>query len=664
MSTEKPINVAIENNPINTNAELFSILRDIRKTLKAEASRSKQSTDETSSKETTSTDNVGKTISDKTAIKLAQTPGKGIFSALKEALVERRKEKTDALKKMFDPLNIIKSITGGSKLAGVLAGKLLGRSEEEIREQAGIESITPESPETVAKNPGEISGIGNLLKTLNVIAVRVDQIADSMGATPKVNKMGRLYENTEKGARFLGKEQAAQETAMLDALLAIKKSQAESVSLEKKRLNLDEKKAKEDEKQRDAEREQNMEQLRILKNSVGGAGIARSKSPTQYIDFFSRNPGMNPSNNPDPGGGGGGFWKWIGDAAGSLATLWGANKIFKGANKIFNWAKTKVPPISPSSPGLMPQPFKTPAPRAPAGAPGFWGAGGAASEAGAVLARGISGLGAASLFFSLGGDAQIMPTSERSPTQNNDNVASIPGIPDSEISDKTRYLKLHDELLKRGGPNSLDPKNEDWHKSFLETINKEKNKAIETERMKHRDPFAADTDSPDSLFREKLQVKGQTTEELVTQLWREAYFKHYKDKFGDMWSGLSSYFHPSDKKKEITESNVAKPSANIWESTMNRWGLQQQSSDPSKLSKLVQEIPRVDGEKLNNGSKMNTANIQENQNPVARTDSGSVVNNVVNNSTPQTTIMGNFMSNPRTTESTWLRRQHENYPAL
>jgi len=211
MPIEKPTTVKFD---ADTRKEVLSALGGIKKTLE-ESNKSEKP----------------ETVSDKIATKLAE--GKGIFSSLKESLVERGKEKTESFKKMLDPVNIIKSMTGDSKLAGVLTAKALGRSEEEIRKEAGLEPTTPDSPEDITENPKEIGGVNDLLKTLNVIAVRVDQIANSMGATPKVTSEGRLYEKTEKGAKFLTKDDANQETAILNTLLDIKKSQEESVSLEK-----------------------------------------------------------------------------------------------------------------------------------------------------------------------------------------------------------------------------------------------------------------------------------------------------------------------------------------------------------------------------------------------------------------------------------------------
>ena len=192
MPEEKPKTIKLDK---ETKQEVLSALRDIKKSIGEQ-------------RETP------KTVSEKMAVKLAETPGKGIFSALKESLIERGAEKKESFKKMLDPGNIIKSMTGGSKLAGVLAAKALGRPEEEIRKEAGMGPI--QTPSDLTPSTEEVRGIGgggvaDLLKTLNVIAIRVDSIAGAMGAKPKVASTGRLYKTTERGARFLGKEEAKEE---------------------------------------------------------------------------------------------------------------------------------------------------------------------------------------------------------------------------------------------------------------------------------------------------------------------------------------------------------------------------------------------------------------------------------------------------------------------
>jgi hypothetical protein len=64
--------------------------------------------------------------------------GGGLFGAAGAAANFKITKTTNALKRRFDPLNIINRLTGGSKLATVLAGKIMGRSEKSIRSAAGL----------------------------------------------------------------------------------------------------------------------------------------------------------------------------------------------------------------------------------------------------------------------------------------------------------------------------------------------------------------------------------------------------------------------------------------------------------------------------------------------------------------------------------------------
>jgi len=74
----------------------------------------------------------GATLSDAAAEHLAG--GGGVGGAIKAAAGLRVAQ----FKHKFDPLNIVKKLTGGSKLAVALAGKLTGRNEQSIRQFADL----------------------------------------------------------------------------------------------------------------------------------------------------------------------------------------------------------------------------------------------------------------------------------------------------------------------------------------------------------------------------------------------------------------------------------------------------------------------------------------------------------------------------------------------
>ena len=58
--------------------------------------------------------------------------GQGIVSSLRGTMSDRSMAKSMAMKERFDPMNIAKFLTGGSKLAPAIVGRLMGRSKEDI----------------------------------------------------------------------------------------------------------------------------------------------------------------------------------------------------------------------------------------------------------------------------------------------------------------------------------------------------------------------------------------------------------------------------------------------------------------------------------------------------------------------------------------------------
>lgn len=98
--------------------------------------------------------------------------------------------KIGQLKHKFDPLNIVKKITGGSKLITALAGKVMGRSEKAIREFADLApgQELPTSFSGKASNfggarynesPSRVAG-GDSSSILNTIAINVAKILDRL----------------------------------------------------------------------------------------------------------------------------------------------------------------------------------------------------------------------------------------------------------------------------------------------------------------------------------------------------------------------------------------------------------------------------------------------------------------------------------------------------
>lgn len=77
--------------------------------------------------------------------------GQGTGSSIKSAISDRTQATFTGIKEKFDPLNIAKAVTGGSKFAPALVGALMGRSKEDIsyftdkKRNKKIKALTPQS---------------------------------------------------------------------------------------------------------------------------------------------------------------------------------------------------------------------------------------------------------------------------------------------------------------------------------------------------------------------------------------------------------------------------------------------------------------------------------------------------------------------------------------
>ena len=68
---------------------------------------------------------------------LAEQEG-GAFSSLNKAISLKSQAKMEGLKETFDPMNIVKFMTGGSNWAPALLGKLTGRKQKSIDYFSGV----------------------------------------------------------------------------------------------------------------------------------------------------------------------------------------------------------------------------------------------------------------------------------------------------------------------------------------------------------------------------------------------------------------------------------------------------------------------------------------------------------------------------------------------
>ena len=58
--------------------------------------------------------------------------GGGVSSSIKTSISQKMQAKGVGIKEKFDPMNIARFVTGGSKLAPAIVGRLTGRSQKDI----------------------------------------------------------------------------------------------------------------------------------------------------------------------------------------------------------------------------------------------------------------------------------------------------------------------------------------------------------------------------------------------------------------------------------------------------------------------------------------------------------------------------------------------------
>lgn len=98
--------------------------------------------------------------------------GGGIGESFKKTLSEKSKARMMGIKESFDPLNIAKKLTGGSRLGPALLGKMMGRSQQDLEYFAGDprkqklnqKTTTGLSGEDLEKSTESLGNIYNLLK--------------------------------------------------------------------------------------------------------------------------------------------------------------------------------------------------------------------------------------------------------------------------------------------------------------------------------------------------------------------------------------------------------------------------------------------------------------------------------------------------------------------
>jgi len=92
--------------------------------------------------------------------------GSGVFSGIKKVVSLKTQAKIKGIKEKFDPLNIARVLTGGSRLGPALLGKLTGRSRKDIENFAGRVKYVNDKNKKISALPSseqESSGMKSVL---------------------------------------------------------------------------------------------------------------------------------------------------------------------------------------------------------------------------------------------------------------------------------------------------------------------------------------------------------------------------------------------------------------------------------------------------------------------------------------------------------------------
>ena len=167
--------------------------------------------------------------------------GGGIAGSIKKTLSERSKARMMGIKEKFDPLNIAKALTGGSRLGPALLGKMLGRSESDLKYFAG--DPKKKSMNSLATTGLDSESLQSSTESLGRIYQFLKQDRDN-----KVRQ--RAKENSFEGR--IEKEEELRNRELVKALTARRKKK-EKTPKEEKQEKKSETKQKQTEKKTETE---------------------------------------------------------------------------------------------------------------------------------------------------------------------------------------------------------------------------------------------------------------------------------------------------------------------------------------------------------------------------------------------------------------------------
>lgn len=142
--------------------------------------------------------------------------GKGIGESFKASVSEKTKAKMTGIKQSFDPLNIAKFMTGGSSLGPALLGKILGRSQKDVKFFAG-KTRKERGGSTLDRLLGEDNEMSSIL--YNIEDLLKKSLEDDVLQREKENNFAeereseRLRRHKELMEAITGKKYAGKSTA-------------------------------------------------------------------------------------------------------------------------------------------------------------------------------------------------------------------------------------------------------------------------------------------------------------------------------------------------------------------------------------------------------------------------------------------------------------------
>jgi len=149
--------------------------------------------------------------------------GNSIGSSIKATVSEKSAARAKGFKEKIDPMNIIKFMTGGSKLAAALYGSAMGRSKEDMKYFTG----TPRS----AKEMGASSTRIDSLETGNEMVSLLMKIYEFMRNTNEEDKTRKQKEANFK--EEIEYERGLRHKALLEALSGLKPGKTVTATKEK-----------------------------------------------------------------------------------------------------------------------------------------------------------------------------------------------------------------------------------------------------------------------------------------------------------------------------------------------------------------------------------------------------------------------------------------------